>query len=50
MHALKGNILLHLETLANANNYPIIMIDVVVNSLIIFSYNHFYTFYSFFIS
>ena len=40
MHALKRIILLHLQTLANLNNYPIIMIDIIINlfinSLIIF--------------
>ena len=40
MHALKRIILLHLRTLANLNNYPIIMIDIIINlfinSLIIF--------------
>ena len=34
MHALKRIILLHLQTLANLNNYPIIMIDIIINSFI----------------
>ena len=36
MHALKKNILLHLQTLAILNNFPIIMIDIIINALIIF--------------
>ena len=47
MHTLKRNILLHLQT-ANLNDYPIIMIDIIINSLInfliIFSYKHLYPF------
>ena len=43
-----------LQTLINLNNYPIIMIDIIINSLIsfltIFSYHHFYPFKSFFMS
>ena len=54
MYTLKRNILLHLQTLANLNDYPIIMIDIIINSLInfliIFSYHHLYPFKSFFIS
>ena len=38
MHALKKNILLHLQTLAILNNCPIIMIDIIINSLIIFPF------------
>ena len=53
MHTLKINILLHLQTLANLNDYPIIMIDAIINSvinpLIIFSYHHLCPFKSFFI-
>ena len=48
MHALKRNILLRLQTLANLNNYPIIMINIIINYiinyLIIFSCHHFYPF------
>ena len=33
MYALKRNILLHLQTLANLNNYLIIMTDIRINSL-----------------
>ena len=54
MHTLKRNILLHLQTLANLNDYPIIMINIIINSLInfliIFSYRYLYPFKSFFIS
>ena len=54
MDTLKRNILLHLQTLANLNDYPIIMIDTIINylinSLIIFSYHHLCLFKSFFIS
>ena len=57
MHTLKRNILLHPQTLANLNDYPIIMIYIIINSLIniinsfiIFSYHHLYLFKSFFIS
>ena len=53
MHTLKRNIVLHLQT-ANLNDYPIIMIDIIINSLInfliVFSYHHLYPFKSFFIS
>ena len=34
MHALKKNVLLHLQTLAYSDNYHIIMIDIILNSLI----------------
>ena len=34
MHTLKRNILLHLQTLANLNDYPITMIYIIINSLI----------------
>ena len=54
MHTLKRNILLHLQTLANLNDYPITMIYIIINSLInsfiIFSYHDLYPFKSFFIS
>ena len=54
MHILKRNILLHPQTLANLNDYTIIMIYIIINSLInsfiIFSYHYFYPFKSFFIS
>ena len=54
MHTLKRNILLRLQTLANLNDYSIIMIYIIINSLInsliIFSYHHPYPFKSFFIS
>ena len=50
MHGLKKNILLHLQTLANLNNYPIVMIYIIINSLIIYSSHHLYPFRSFFIS
>ena len=54
MYTLKRNILLHLQTLANLNDYSIIMIDIIINSLInsliIFSYHFLYPFKSFFIS
>ena len=39
MHALKKNILLHLQILAISNNYLIIMVDIIINSPIII---HFY--------
>ena len=46
MHTSKTNILFHLQVLANLNNYLIIMIDIIINflinSLITFSYHHFY--------
>ena len=46
MHTLKRNILLHLQPLANLDDYPIIMNDIIINSLInvliIFSYHHLY--------
>ena len=54
MHTLKRNILLHLQTSANLNDYPFIMIDIIINSLINFlivlPYHHLYPFRSFFIS
>ena len=50
MDALKRKILFHLEALANLNNYSFIMIDIIINSLIIFSCNHFCPFKSFFLS
>ena len=34
MHALKKNILLYLQTYVNANNYPFIMINFIINFLI----------------
>ena len=34
MHALKKNFLLRLQTLANLDNYHIIMIEIIINSLI----------------
>ena len=34
MHTLKRNLLLHRQTLANLNNYPFIMIDIIINSII----------------
>ena len=50
MHTLNRNILLDLQTLADLNNYNIIMIDIIINSLInsliIFSYHHLYPFMS----
>ena len=53
-HTLRRKILLHLQALANLNNYLFIMIDIIINSfinsLIIFSYHHFYPFKLFFIS
>ena len=52
MHTLKRNNFFHLQALANLNNYLIIMIDIIIksliNSLITFSYHHFYPFQSFF--
>ena len=52
MDALKRSILLPLQTLANLNNYTIIMTDVIINSLInsviIFSFHHFYPLKTFF--
>ena len=54
MYALKRNILLYLQTLANLNNSPIIIIDTIINSLIIyfiiFSCYHSYPLRSFLIS
>ena len=54
MHTLNRNILLDLQTLADLNNYNMIMVDIIINSLInsliIFSYHHLYPFKSFFIS
>ena len=54
MHTLTRNVLLYLQTLANLNNYLIIMIDIIINflsnSLIIFSYDHLYPLKLFFIS
>ena len=54
MDTLKRNILLHLKPSVNLNNYPIIMIDVIINSLInsliIFPCHNLYPFKSFFIS
>ena len=47
MHTLKRNIVLHLQT-ANLNDYPIIMNDIIINSLISFSYHHLCPFKSFF--
>ena len=45
---------LHRQTLANLNGYPIVMIDInidsLINSLVIFSYHHLRLFKSFFIS
>ena len=49
MHTLKRNILVHLQTVTNLNDYPIIMIDIIIDSVIIFSY-HLCPFKSFFIS
>ena len=39
MHALKKNILLHLQTLTISNNYPIFMVNIVINCLIIFPFH-----------
>ena len=39
MHALKKNILLHLQTLAISNNYPIFMVNIIFNCLIIFPFH-----------
>ena len=54
MHTLNRNVLLGLKTFANLNDYPIIMVDIIINSLInfliIFFHNHLYPFKSFFIS
>ena len=38
MHALNKNILLYLQILAILNNTPILLIDIIINSLIIFHY------------
>ena len=42
----KDKYFIHLQVLANLNNYLIIMIDIIINflinSLITFSYHHFY--------
>ena len=38
MHALKKNYLLHLQALAILSNCPIIMIDIIINSLDIFPF------------
>ena len=50
MDAVKRNISLHLQTLDDLNNYPIITIDIIINSHIIFSCHHLYPFKLFFIS
>ena len=39
MRDLKKNILLDLQTLAISNNYPIFMVNIIINCLIIFSFH-----------
>ena len=46
MHALKKNMLLHLQTLAISNNYPIfvvniivLMVNIIITCLIIFPFH-----------